>query len=42
MASTIDEFLAERQRTYQGFKRLTVWSTAAVLIVLALMAIFLV
>lgn len=41
MASTADEFFDTKKQTYQGFKRLIFWSSAACLLVLALMAIFL-
>ncbi len=41
MAELEQSFLAERAKTYQAFKRLIIWSSATILLVLALMAIFL-
>ncbi len=41
MANVERGFLSDREKTYRGFKRLIFWSSAAILVVLALMAIFL-
>lgn len=35
------EMLARRQETYEGFIKLSIWSTVAIAIVLLLMALFL-
>ncbi len=41
MANTEQGFLSDREKTYRAFKRLIFWSSATILVVLALMAIFL-
>lgn len=38
----LDEFVKSRQRFYSGFITFTVWSIAAIVLLLILMAIFLV
>lgn len=37
-----DQMLEEHKQTWHSFTRLVIWSTAAIIVVLALMAIFLI
>jgi hypothetical protein len=39
---TSADILADRSNSWEGFTRFVVWSTGAIIVVLALMAIFLV
>ena len=40
-AETPEEFLADRERFWNGFTQFTLWSTVSLVILLILMAVFL-